>query len=271
MPNMHSGRLPEEEVRELWRRSKQGDLFARNKLCIEHIPYVCALAKQRCDRYGCPDKYDDLVQVGCTALPKLVEEYDPERGVKFPTYAQKRLTGAMIDFYVEERLKGMHVVSTTRQHYSKVMRAYDDLLGEGMTPPTAKEIAELLRIQGHKVTAETVKEALELLDLYVGLDELVASDSGKAGREPAAEESTPEEAIEESEFRRIVADAIRELPDRYRKALILFYYKEMSVKEIAEVLNMNENTVKSDLSRARDKLRHNSKLVILAVEHDLWR
>lgn len=82
------------------------------------------------------------------------------------------------------------------------------------------------------------------------------------GQEPASDEDTPEESALRGESDQTVRDAIKSLPERYRASLVLFHFSGMSIKEISSALGRPENTVKSDLRTAREKLRRSLEGVV---------
>lgn len=227
---------------------------AREALILSYIPLVKFVASRV--SVGLPSNvdFDDLTSFGVFGLLDALEKFDPERGVKFETYAVARIRGAIID-----GLRSIDwVPRSLRQKAKELEKVVSRLESENGGPATDAEISKALSIsldEYHKLLMEISGLSL------ASLDEVWAGDSDEEktlrfGQMIENESSeNPTHAVEDAEVKRILAEAIDVLPERERLVIALYYYEELTLKEIGHVLEVSESRVSQIHTQALLRLR----------------
>lgn len=232
-----------DEIVQLWRRYKQvRDQGVRDRLILTYAPLVKYVAGRL--GAGLPSHVDesDLVSYGLLGLIDAIERYDPDRDVKFETYAIQRIRGAIID-----ELRSMDwVPRSVRSRARDIERAIAQLEAQLMRPPTDEEIAAKLG-----VSMEELDDALLEISRssIAALDELWSSPTGSGDavalvdtlEDPHAVE--PGGEIERTELKELIGESIAALPEREKLVVTLYYYEELTLREIGEVLGVTESRV----------------------------
>jgi RNA polymerase sigma factor for flagellar operon FliA len=193
----------------------------------------------------------DLIQSGIFGLADAIEKFEPERGLKFETYAMQRIRGAILD----ELRSQDWVPRSVRGRARDVERALERLGNQLQRTPTDEELATELQISPH-----------ELRDLYaqfrltsvVALDELIVPgrDSGSlADTLPDEAADDPVASLVDQDNRRQLVDAIGQLADRDRTVVTLYYFENLTLAEIGRVLGVTESRVCQLHTRAVLRLR----------------
>ena len=239
------------ELAEQWRRwSRRRTPSARDHLIVHYSPLVKFVAGRVGS--GLPRSVDpsDLVGYGVFGLIDAIEKFDVAHGVKFETYAAPRIRGAIYDGLRELDW----VPRTVRTHARRIEQAMSDLERELGRSPSEDELATKLEIS----TGELESWLSEVATTTVGtLDRAIS-----LGFEPEADEldgaHTPVVAVEAEELRVVIRAAVRDLPDRERLVLSLYYDENLTLADIAEILDVTESRV-SQL-HARSVLHLRSRL-----------
>lgn len=245
-------------VPELWDQYKfGGDSQAKEELVTHYLPFVTALAARMAMRFSTVVDYEDLVGWGVIGLMEAVEKFDPTKGIRFETYAETRIKGAMADGVRETDW----VPRSVRQNARRIGEAYTALDGKLGRPAGDEEVASALGVSVEhfqRMVAEVARGAV------LSLDEVVQV--GEDGRvvtvlDCVADPDSPNPlaVCELEDLRARLARAIDELPERERLIVALHYYDGLTSKEIAEILGVSEGRV-SQL-HARAVLRLRAKLV----------
>jgi RNA polymerase sigma factor for flagellar operon FliA len=233
------------ELRELWRRYKQeDDPAARERLVVAYSPLVKFIAGRMASGLPAHVEESDLISYGLLGLIGAIERYDVEREIKFETFAVARIKGAIID-----ELRSLDwVPRSVRSRARDVEKAHADLEGKLGRTPTDEEMAEQL-----EMSVEEFQDALlEIANSSVlALDDLwtFADPEGGGGQisvldtiqDPNAID--PEAEAHTTELKDRLADAIESLPDRERLVVALYYYENLTLREIGEVLGVTESRV----------------------------
>jgi RNA polymerase sigma factor for flagellar operon FliA len=240
----------------LWREyGKERDQRVRDRLVLHYAPLVKYVAGRV--GTGLPAHVDvgDLVQSGIFGLVDAIDKFEPERGLKFETYAMQRIRGAILDDLRSQDW----VPRTVRGRAREVERALERLGARLQRQPSDRELA-----------AELDLPLNDLHDLYaqlqltsvVALDELVAAGRGTA----SLAETLPDEGAEDPvatlvdlDNRRQLAGAIAQLAERDRIVVTLYYFENLTLAEIGKVLGVTESRVCQLHTRAVLRLR--AKLV----------
>jgi len=231
-----------DETQTLWLTyRKTGDQALRDRLILTYAPLVKYVAGRLGS--GLPAHVDegDLVSYGLLGLIGAIERYDPGRDVKFETYAIARIKGAIID-----ELRAMDwVPRSVRSRAREIERAIAALEAKSGRAPTDEEIAKKVGI-----TVEELEESLTDIarSSIAALDELwTVSDGGDQIALIDTVEDTdapdPQNALSQTEMKEAMADAIARLPEREKLVVTLYYYEELTLREIGEVLGVTESRV----------------------------
>lgn len=223
-------------------------LAKRDQVILEHLPLVKAIAARVRENLPVHVDLDDLVHAGILGLFDAVNKYDPEKQVAFSSYAKHRIKGAILD-----SLRQLDWASRDlRRRHKQVEAATRDLTAELQRNPTDAEVAQ-------KLGVEEGRWRQMMVDLRnVGL--ISASTRGQEGDDlpppdfPCAAELQPDSMCAREQMRSALGDAMRALPERYQKVVVLYYTNEMTMKEIGGVLGINESRVSQIHKSALEKM-----------------
>lgn len=212
----------------------------RDDLIVRHLDYVRHILGRSIA--GLPDGVDieNLESAGILGLVEAAQQFDPNRGVPFKTFAYQRIRGAIID----ELRRNCPLPQPMLQMISKIRRAT-----ERLEPPVTPESLALAT----GLTTSQIDECLEAIRLTrcSSWDEAVIAGS-RAAQEPTP---GPYAEVELAESKRVLADAIEKLPYQERMVVSLYYMEDMRLKEIGLVLGLSESRVSRVLNRAELRLR----------------
>jgi RNA polymerase sigma factor FliA len=223
------------------------DPVARDRLIVHYSPLVKFVAGRV--GAGLPNSVDagDLVSAGVFGLIDAVERFDPERGVKFETFAVPRIRGAVFD-----GLRSLDwVPRSVRSRAREVETAFSHLEGKFGRAPTDEELSNHLRISGpefHKWLASIASTTVGPLDRALAVG---AEPRGLGGEVP----DSPAQIVEEDEVKRLVRGELRRLPDREKMVLSLYYDEGLTLAEIGNVLGVTESRVSQIHTKAVLHLR----------------
>jgi len=213
-------------------RDRHKKAAIRDEIIAVNTPLVHALAARFRDR---GEPLEDLVQVGMVGLINAVDRFDPSKGYRFATFATPTIVGE-IKRYFRDKGWTMRVPRRLQELRLLVNRAIDELSHQYQRSPTVNEIAARV-----KARPEDVELAMELDLVYdlVSLDSSRDEDDERRGYEPqvaAADGETPEHVLRRTEM----DEAIRGLPERQRKIIVMKFFKDMTQAEIAKALRMSQ-------------------------------
>jgi RNA polymerase sigma factor for flagellar operon FliA len=232
-----------DETQALWLEfRKTGDQGLRNRLILTYAPLVKYVAGRLGS--GLPAHVDeaDLASYGLLGLIGAIERYDPQRDVKFETYAIARIKGAIID-----ELRAMDwVPRSVRARAREIERAIAALEGRLGRAPTDEEIAGKLGISEDELNeslGDIARSSIAALDeLWTvsgsGGDQIALIDTIEDENAP-----DPQGSLSQTEIKEAMADAIARLPEREKLVVTLYYYEELTLREIGEVLGVTESRV----------------------------
>ena len=194
---------------------------------------------------------DDVRSLGLEGLLDALEKFDLARDIKFETYASWRIKGAIIDGL----RKADWLPRSVRQQVKKVEEAYTVLEQEKNRAVTDKEVSEHLGITTAELN-KTVSEAA--LSTMISIDQTVQDDSGQVAlsnliKNDLAE--SPEKKLMEQVLKETLANAIERLPENEKITVSLCYFEELTLTEIAEVLNLSVSRISQLHSKAMLRLR----------------
>jgi RNA polymerase sigma factor for flagellar operon FliA len=232
-----------EDTQEIWREYRRSkDQKVRDRLILTYAPLVKYVAGRLGS--GLPAHVDegDLVSYGLLGLIGAIERFDPERDIKFETYAISRIKGSIID-----ELRAMDwVPRSVRARARDIERAMAELEAKLGRAPTDEEIAKKVGL-----TQDELGDSLTEISRssIAALDELwtVGSSGGDAIalidtiEDQAAQ--GPQDALSQTEMKEAIGEAIARLPEREKLVVTLYYYEELTLREIGEVLGVTESRV----------------------------
>jgi RNA polymerase sigma factor for flagellar operon FliA len=246
---------PLQEVDALWSEYKaSGDRRIRDQLIIRYSPLVKFVAGRV--SAGLPHSIEqaDLVSYGMFGLIDAIEKFDAERKVKFETYAITRIKGAIID-----ELRSIDwVPRSVRTKARAVEQAYASLEASLGRAPTDAEVASELQMSESEL--QQVFGQISYIGI-VGLDEVISAGGGERGESVTLGDTIadrgegPMAAFEVEEMKQILAGAINRLGDREKIVLSLYYYENLTLAQIGQVLGVTESRVCQIHTKAVMQLR----------------
>jgi RNA polymerase sigma factor FliA len=243
------------ELREMWRRYKSsGDGRARERLVVAYSPLVKYVSGRMASGLPAHVEEADLISYGLVGLISAIERFDIEREIKFETYAITRIKGAIID-----ELRSLDwVPRSVRARARDIERANSKLEHRLQRAPTDEEMSAEL-----EMTVDGFQDALLQISnsSVAALDELwtVSDASGDQVslldtlQDPGAPD--PAAVIDATEMKDRVADAISRLPEREKLVVALYYYENLTLREIGEVLGVTESRISQLHTKAVLRLR----------------
>ena len=231
---------------------RQQSTESREETITKFLPLIRKLASKL--SIALPPSLDeeDLVGSGIIGLIEALDRFEPSRGVQFSTYATWRIKGAMID----EIRKTSPAPRSFFSQFRQVHQAEEQLRQSLNREPSREEIATRL---GWNVNAVEQVWANYNLMTVVSLEKMIMSNDGddtlRLEGVISAPDLTPEEMLTDKEMIERLAAAIELLPQRERLMLALFYYEELTKKEIAELMKVSAARISQLHARAIERLR----------------
>lgn len=228
------------------------DPKVKNEIIVEYAPLVRYIAQKIASRLPSNIELDDLISCGVIGLMDAIEKFDPSRDNKFKTYAEFRVRGAILD---ELRAQDW-VPRSIREKAKLVERAYSKLESELGRPATDEEMCEELNC--------TQEEFHDLLNKSKSVSLLNIDDSATfnrgdkklmAGLMEDSRDANPFHAVSYKNIRDKIKEGIKTLPEKQRLVLSLYYYEDLNLKEIGQVLDVTESRVSQLHTQAILKLK----------------
>lgn len=222
----------------------------REQLILEHLPQVRLIARRIHERLPGSVSLDDLISTGVLGLIAAIDRYDASHEVKLKTYAEYKIRGAILD-----SLRGLDWAPRQQRKRSKQIEAAIAVLEqEYHRTPTEDEIAGHLRL--------SITEYQEWLTDIRGL---TLGSLESAGNEEEgcdllryladSDEQWPSHILERAELQRLLAAGIEKMPPLEKTVLSLYYYEEMTLREIAKIVDLHESRISQLKSQAILRLR----------------
>lgn len=240
-------------------QKKKIGISERDKLIAKYAPLVKTIAGRMALRLPQHISQDDLKSSGLMGLLDAIDKFDSDKGVEFKSYAEFRIRGAMID-----ELRAMDwVPRSVRRNAKKLSEAYARVENREMRPATDEEVAAELEVG--------MEEFYRLLDESKGISvihEYEVLNQAKKGAAQNDEEDqisilgidvSPLESLNHNEAVRIIAESIDRLPRNERTVVSLYYYEELTMKEIGDIMGYTESRVSQLHTKAVLRLRNGLK------------
>lgn len=254
MNDKQFNKLDEIGEEKLWEKFiKSKDQQVRDYFVIKYAPLVKYVAGKV--SMGMPQniEFDDLVSYGVFGLIDAISKFDPARGIKFKTYAMTRIRGAIFDELrsidwiprsIRQKAKQIEqIISELENKLGRIVE--DDEIAREMGISN-EELQSLL----HKLSGTSMLSLNDIWYLGDDNDELSILETLEA-----PENMNPDLLIEKQEIRDYIIDAIKKLPDKEKKVIVLYYYEDLTLKEIGEVLEVTESRVSQLHTKAIMRLR----------------
>jgi RNA polymerase sigma factor for flagellar operon FliA len=221
---------------ELWEKySLSKNTEDKNKLVMHYLPAVKRAALRLMPTYRAYCNYDDMVSSGVIGLMDAIEKYDASHGARFETYSAMRIRGNILDSIRSQDWAS----DSLRRRLKALQRAQRELWEQLGREPSERELAARLHISEAAVRRTLEKQRTFSLVYF----EDMAGDSDKWEQSAASADISPEEAAERSALAEMLGGAIDRLAKKERLVISLYYFEEMTQKEIAQVLGVTESRV----------------------------
>lgn len=236
--------------KKLWEdyaRVKTPDL--REKLILEYAPLVKVVAGRLSMYLGYNVEYEDLVSYGVFGLIDAIDKFDMGKEVKFETYASLRIRGAILD----QIRKLDWIPRTIRQRQKKIDAITKEIEATKGRNATDEEIAQALGISGDEYGEW--QSQMKITNV-VSLNEFM-----EQGTEVPAENNknahfdSPEEVVEKEELKKVLTEAFDILTEKERRVIELYYYEDLTLKEISNILEVSESRISQLHTRGLQKLK----------------
>lgn len=233
-----------------YRASPKLDSEERERLILEHLPQVRLIARRIHERLPESVSIEDLISTGIVGLISAIDHFDPTHNVKLRTYAEYKIRGAILD-----SLRGLDwAPRQQRRRVKQIEAAIAALEQKFKTAPTEEQIAAQLQLSIEDYHGWLV----EVRGVNLGSLESTSSDDDSRDLLRYIsddEESWPSRLLERSELERLVAEAIDKMPPVERTVLSLYYHEEMTLREIAKIVDLHESRISQLKSQGILRLR----------------
>ena len=223
----------------------------RENIILEYAPLVKVVAGRLSMYLGYNVEYEDLVSYGIFGLIDAIDKFDCLKDVKFETYASLRIRGAILD-----QIRKMDwIPRTIRQKQKRIDAAIREIEAQSGRSATDEEIAESLGISNDEYLEW--QSQMKITNV-VSLNEFLEQGSevpNEANRSKSSHFDSPEEALEKDELKKILAQALELLTEKERKVILLYYYEELTLKEISNILEVSESRISQLHTRALQKMK----------------
>ena len=221
----------------------------REKLIWEYAPLVKLVAGRLSMYLGYNVEYEDLVSYGIFGLIDAIDKFDSMKAVKFETYASLRIRGAILD-----QIRKMDwIPRTIRQKQKKIDSAMKEIEQDTGRMATDEEIAKKLGITDDDYLGW--QSQMKITGL-VSLDEFLESGTESIPQQGNQHRfESPEEVIEKTELKKTLELALELLTEKEKKVILLYYYEDLTLKEISNVLEVSESRISQLHTRALQKMK----------------
>jgi RNA polymerase sigma factor for flagellar operon FliA len=246
----------QEYVNEGKSANKRGfDPVTREEMIVKYAYLVKYIAGRMISRLPSSVSFDELISAGSLGLIDAVDKYNPEKNVTLKTYAQFRIKGSILD-----ELRSMDWYSRSmRKWITDIEKAMVRVENEKGSPAVEEEIAKELDLTLEKyqdILSKIHRTALLRLDTFIGSDN---DSSGSTFKDQLKSSDKPEDVLDRKELKKVLAEAISKISEKEQIVISLYYYEELTLKEIGEVLSLTESRIcqihTTALIKLKSKLR----------------
>lgn len=233
---------------DIWiKYKKTGDKKLREQIILHYLPLVKHIVGRIIHSNFPKNDYEDILNQAVIGLISAVERFDINKGVKFSTYATLRIRGEVLDYF---RSKD-YLPRTIRKKYKnieEIAEKMEQLYGRNVTD---QEIAEKLGMN-----IDEYYKILEYINVYsmVSLEELIESNLFLAKTKEKCGDN-PEDIVNFNEVKNMLASSINSLPEKEKIIITLYYYEDLTYREISKILGISESRISQLHSKAILRLR----------------
>ena len=223
--------------------AQQSRQAAEEEWILAYLPLVRHIVQRVTRTLGSHGDVEDLISAGTVGLVKAARAFDPSKEVEFKTYAYIRIRGAVID-----ELRGRSFVpAAVHNEIRRVRQAYERHLATTGKPPADEELAAVAGVSVEKLY-KLWEEARK--QNFLSIHGLADDQPNAAAFHPPAREPSPDRQAERKELLQKLTDAVAALPKRDRLAVLLYYDRDLTMKESAHVLGVTESRFSQMHARA---------------------
>ena len=242
------------EIEQLWvRHCRDRDPALRERLIVQYAPLVkYVMGRMAVSMPGLLSN-EDIISYGTIGLIQSVDRYDPAIGVKFETYAIRRIRGSILD-----AIRSLQALSRDASRRARDLdHAYDELIHSLGRMPTNREVADHLGMSGEEFSHALADASMSV----VSLNSATGPDTGEGERpsliDQIADEDAPDVStqVERQQLYKALVQALQQLSERDRLVINLYYYEDLTLREISEVLGVSTSRVSQLHAAAVFKLR----------------
>ncbi len=221
----------------------------QEKIIIEYAGLVKLVAGRLSMYLGYNVEYDDLVGYGTFGLIDAVDKFDYTKGVKFETYASLRIRGAILD-----QIRKMDwIPRSIRQKQRKIDMAYQSLEQKYGRMASDDEIATELEISVDEF--ENWQNQAKITNI-ISLDEFMEQGTeSKVEQSLTADFDQPDRIVEKQELKDVLVRTLETLTEKEKKVIVLYYYEELTLKEISRILEVSESRISQLHTKALQKMK----------------
>ena len=228
-------------------KTKRSDI--REKIILEYAPLVKVVAGRLSMYLGYNVEYEDLVSYGIFGLIDAIDKFDSLKEVKFKTYPSLRIRGAILD-----QIRKMDwIPRTIRQKQKKIDTVMREIEAEKGRPATDEEIARGLGISDDEYTdwqSQMKITGVVSLNEYLEQGSEIPND-----RNTSRHFDSPEKMVEQNELAEVLKSSLTLLTEKERRVIELYYYEELTLKEISHVLEVTESRISQLHTKALQKMK----------------
>ena len=215
--------------------TRQRTAEIREKIILEYAPLVKVVAGRLSMYLGYSVEYDDMVSYGVFGLIDAIDKFDTTKEVKFETYASLRIRGAILD-----QIRKMDtVMKEIEQRTGREATDEEVAAGLGISPDEFLEWQTQLKANN-----------------IISLNEYVEQGSDiSSEKSPAGSYEMPEAVVEKSELKEMLEEALELLTEKEKKVVLLYYYEDLTLKEISRVLEVSESRISQLHTKALQKMK----------------
>lgn len=242
--------IPEEK---LWKNYlKDHNIETRDKIIKQYAPLVKYVAGKVSINLPPSVDFNDLVSFGIFGLLDAIEKFDPNKHVKFKTYAVARIRGAIFD-----ELRAIDwIPRSVRQKSREIDDQTQHLEVKYGRAPTDQEVAKALNMSPEEYNQTLLKlNSTSLLSLNEIMNSGDNENLSRIENVKSPNRYQPEEVAERQEIRQVIVNAINELPEKEKLILVLYYYEDLTLKEIGVLLKVTESRISQLHTRAVTRIR----------------
>ncbi len=239
------------DIDKLWKQyDKTKDFEIRQKLIINYLDLVKFVAGRVSLQVGNYIDYDDLVSFGTFGLIDAIDKYDYNMGNKFETYASLRIRGSIFD----NIRKQDWLPRSIRQKSRLLQNAFTEFEDENGREPTDKELANILNMSVEQVNEILIKTRASN---FISIDEYMEQNNDEMPVNDRVKQlNAPEKELDKKELTKTLSEAIDKLTEKEKYVISLYYFDDLTLKEISKVLEVSESRVSQIHSKALFKLEN---------------